>query len=199
MSHARKKVGLLDYGVGNIESLKHVLEKLNCQVTIGQTEESLYGMDTIILPGVGSFTYAMDNLQSSGMDRFIKKLFSKNEVTVIGICLGMQILFETSEEGACDGLGILEGTVHRFRQNECHVGWNVVHTSQESVVENHSAYYFNHSYYVRCSSELSLASTSHQHNFPAAVRNQKFYGFQFHPEKSQNAGEHLLKTIIGDC
>jgi len=192
-----KTVGILDYGVGNIASLKGALEGLGYKVLIGATETSLSKVTTIFLPGVGSFPFAMDNLRQLGMDKFLRIRFEAQDVEVIGICLGMQLFFEHSEEGDCEGLGLIEGKVKRFAGRECHVGWNIVRPSENSILSKNSGYYFNHSYYVECSSKVTLASSNYQTEFPVLVKENRFHGIQFHPEKSQNTGAQLLKTLIG--
>lgn len=193
----RTKVGILDYGVGNIASLSGVLSKLGYQVSIGNTEDSLIGMKAIFLPGVGSFDFAMRNLRELKMDKFLKNRFKAQDVNVIGICLGMQILFDYSEEGDCEGLGFIKGKVKRFSEKECHVGWNIASASSDFLISGQSGYYFNHSYYVDCSADVTLATSIYQKEFPVMVNKNKFYGVQFHPEKSQKTGEKLIKILVG--
>lgn len=191
------KVGILDYGVGNIASLKGVLQKLNFQVFVGNTEKSLSDVQAIFLPGVGSFDFAMRNLRNLKMDKFLRNRFNAQDVNVIGICLGMQILFDHSEEGDCAGLGLINGKVKRFSNKECHVGWNIVSASNDYLISGESGYFFNHSYYVDCNKDFTLATSKYQLDFPVIVNKNKFYGVQFHPEKSQNTGEKLIKTLVG--
>jgi glutamine amidotransferase len=196
MMKVRKKIGILDYGVGNIASLKGALERLNYNVVIGKNESSFSKVDVIFLPGVGCFSYAMENIKSMGMDKFLKKRFENQDVRVIGICLGMQILFEHSEEGNSEGLGLIEGTVKRFYKGECHVGWNLVEPTKSSIYSDVSAFYFNHSYYVKCTDDVIQAVSHYQVDFPVMVRSNEFYGIQFHPEKSQIIGGTFIKHIV---
>lgn len=191
------KVGILDYGVGNIASLRGVLQKLNFQVFVGKTEKSLSDVQAIFLPGVGSFDFAMRNLRNLKMDKFLRNRFDAQDVNVIGICLGMQILFDHSEEGDCAGLGLINGKVKRFSNKECHVGWNIASASNDYLISGESGYFFNHSYYVDCNKDFVLATSKYQLDFPVIVNKNKFYGVQFHPEKSQNTGEKLIKTLVG--
>ena len=190
------RVGILDYGVGNIASLKGVLQKLGFQVFIGNTEQSLSKVEAIFLPGVGCFSYAMRNLRHLQMDKFLRDRFNAQDINVIGICLGMQILFDHSEEGDCAGLGIINGRVKRFEGEECHVGWNIATASNDDLVSGESGYYFNHSYYVDCAADVTVATSHHQFDFPVMVKKNKFYGVQFHPEKSQNNGLQLINTLV---
>ena len=191
----RTKVGILDYGVGNIASLSGVLSKLGYQVLVGNNEDSLTGVKAIFLPGVGSFDFAMRNLRELKMDIFLKNRFKASDVNVIGICLGMQILFDHSEEGDCSGLGLIKGKVKRFSEKECHVGWNIASASSDFLISGQSGYYFNHSYYVECNTDVTLATSKYQKEFPVIVNKNKFYGVQFHPEKSHENGIQLLKNF----
>lgn len=190
------KVGILDYGVGNIASLGGVLQKLGFHVAVGNTEESFRGVEAIFLPGVGCFPYAIRNLRRLKMDEFLRNRFAAQDVNVIGICLGMQILFEYSEEGDCAGLGIIKGQVKRFELNECHVGWNIAAASNDHFLSGEAGYYFNHSYYVDCATDVTVATAHYQFDFPVMVRKSRFYGVQFHPEKSQDSGLELINTLV---
>jgi len=196
MTSKLKKVGILDYGVGNIASLAGALNKLGFQVVIGKTESSLSKIDALFLPGVGCFSYAMDNLRGSKMDKFLRARFDAKDLNVLGICLGMQILFEHSDEGNCEGLGFLNGQVRRFDDNECHVGWNIINSQPQGIISQKSAYYFNHSYYVDCGEEDTLATSRLQKDFAVVVKKNRFYGVQFHPEKSQNIGAELINKFV---
>jgi imidazole glycerol-phosphate synthase subunit HisH len=193
----KEKVGILDYGVGNIASLTGVLKKIGYQVCVGNTKESLSGVKAIFLPGVGSFDFAMRNLKHLKMDKFLRNRFNAQDVNVIGICLGMQIFFDHSEEGDCEGLGLIKGKVKRFSDKECHVGWNIAKASNDHFISAESGYYFNHSYYVDCNKDEILATSKYQLDFPVIVNKNKFYGVQFHPEKSQDTGEKLIKILVG--
>ncbi|MFT5211437.1 MAG: glutamine amidotransferase [Flavobacterium sp.] len=196
MKLLRKNVGILDYGVGNIASLSGALKKLGFQVTIGRNESAFGKVETLFLPGVGGFSYAMENLRKLKMDKFLKDRFDAQDLSVVGICLGMQILFDYSEEGDCEGLGLLRGQVKRFSDKECHVGWNIVNADSGSLVSQKSGFYFNHSYHVDCSKDLTIATSIYQKEFPVIVNKNRFYGVQFHPEKSQNIGAKLINTLV---
>ena len=193
----RKLLGILDYGVGNVASLKAVLQKLGFRVVVGSSEQSLSKVDALFLPGVGSFDFAMKNLRSSKMDIFLSNRFAAQDLNVIGICLGMQILFERSEEGDFAGLGLFTGSVKRFLDRECHVGWNLANPSSDFFGIGRAAFYFNHSYYVDCDPDVIVASSNYQHTFPVVVSKNSFFGVQFHPEKSQDSGLHLLHALVG--
>lgn len=194
----RKKVCILDYGVGNITSLKNSLERMGYFVSVSDKAKDLEIEEVIFLPGVGSFPYAMDNLKELELDKFLLGCFGKKNKKIIGICLGMQILFDFSEEGNREGLKIIPGKVKKFKNNECHVGWNIVTPKNNKYLQQKAGFYFNHSFYVECLPKYIQGISKYQNNFATMVKSKNFYGFQFHPEKSQNAGIHILKNIIGD-
>lgn len=191
-------VGILDYGVGNIFSLQQTLLGLGYAVIIGRTERQLQKASTVFLPGVGAFHYAMKNLKKSGMDCFLKKEYASNSRRYIGICLGMQLLFDSSEEGMAKGLGIIPGKIKVIPKNICHIGWSIVDTPfVESVRPAEKAFYFNHTYYAECSSKYIQGSCNlGNKNIPSIIHSREFFGFQFHPEKSQSVGKKLLQEFI---
>lgn len=191
-----KKVGILDYGVGNVASLGGALKMLGFHVSIGKTEAAFSKVDALFLPGVGCYPYAMENLRQMNMDQFLNNRFGAKDLNVIGICLGMQIFFDYSEEGNCEGLGLINGQVKRFAAKECHVGWNIVEPKSEKIISDKSAYYFNHSYYVETSEKCVLGTSNYQHTFPVIVKKNRFYGVQFHPEKSQSIGAELINKLV---
>lgn len=194
----RKKVCILDYGVGNITSLKSSLERMGYLVSVCNKRKELELEEVIFLPGVGSFPFAMDNLKKLQLDKFLISCFGKSNKKIIGICLGMQIFFDFSEEGNRNGLKIIPGKVKKFKNSECHVGWNIVTPKNNKSLKQKAGFYFNHSFYVDCSLKYVQGTSKYQSNFATIVNSQNFYGLQFHPEKSQNAGVHILKNIIGD-
>lgn len=196
-THKPKTVGILDYQVGNLASLKGALEKIGYRVIVGRKEADFIDVDAVFLPGVGSFPYAMDNLRSLKMDKFIQNRFYAGDLPFIGICLGMQILFEFSEEGEREGLGLMQGRVRRFEHDECHVGWNLVNSIETASLETRSAFYFNHSYRVECLPDITVATANYQGEFAVITASRKFTGVQFHPEKSQKIGASFLQSIIG--
>jgi glutamine amidotransferase len=136
---------------------------------------------------------AMDGIASRGLSNFIFDTFYEQKTALVGICLGMQIFFDHSEEGDVGGLGLLPGRVVEFKNSECHVGWNNVEWTEERT---RNTFYFNHSYYVECDEEFVDAVAYSDQLVPAVVSNRNFVGVQFHPEKSQMAGLNLLKNLI---
>ncbi|WP_223701347.1 imidazole glycerol phosphate synthase subunit HisH [Sutcliffiella deserti] len=201
-------IGIIDYGMGNLYSVSKALERMGVGYTISNSREVLAQADGLILPGVGSFRDAMAILQETGLDAFIKEEV-KSGKPLLGICLGMQLLYENSEEnGQTEGLGLLEGKVVRFRGTTAdeesykvpHMGWNKLRFTKDSpllkgLVEDYV--YFVHSYYVSSFSEKELlASSLYDVIVPAVVGKENVFGTQFHPEKSSAAGLAILKNFV---
>lgn len=193
------RVGIIDYGVGNVSSVLNAVRLAGHRAVVGAKAADFTGVSAMILPGVGSFPYAMAAMRAGGLDRFLRACYEQQEVKIIGICLGMQVMFEHSEEGNEEGLGILPGRVRALAGGRCHVGWNTVgRPSWEGSSNAEEAYYFNHSFYVDCAPELVQQTSNYLLELPAIVRSQQFSGTQFHPEKSQSAGAALLKELLND-
>ena len=191
-------VGILDYGVGNIFSLQQTLLSLGYIVIIGRSERELKKASTIFLPGVGAFHFAMENLKKSGMNSFLEQEYLSSSRRFIGICLGMQLFFDFSEEGMVEGLGIIPGKIKVIPKNFCHVGWSVVRSPfVASVKAKEKAFYFNHTYYAKCSAKYIEGSCNFgDTHIPSIVKSKEFIGVQFHPEKSQSLGKKLLQELI---
>jgi glutamine amidotransferase len=190
-------VGILNYGVGNIRSLANVLRKLNFSIMLVETEDCMKECHVLILPGVGAASYAMSKLRQSGLDECIKQRYEAGKVCLIGICLGMQLFFDHSEEGDVSCLGLLPGSVIALPNGNCHVGWNSVYPENNwGCLRKTEAFYFNHSYFFSSHSQCVTAKTKEQVYIPAIVQKESLVGFQFHPEKSQRAGKRLLEETI---
>lgn len=202
-------IGIIDYGMGNLYSVSKALERMDVPYVISSEQEVLAKADSLILPGVGSFRDAMAILKETKLDAFIKEEVNRGK-SLLGICLGMQLLYGESEEnGLTEGLGLLEGRVVRFpgvtpdgeRYKVPHMGWNKLDFHQESpLLEglDDDFVYFVHSYYVTgfASDEL-LASSSYDVQVPAVVGRGNVFGTQFHPEKSSDAGIAILNNFVG--
>lgn len=189
----------MDYGVGNLYSLKCSLSKVGFKVLIGATKAQITAADAIVLPGVGDFSTASENL--TAIRRTIIEQ-ARDGKPVLGICLGMQLLFETSEEGSGEGLKLLEGEIVRLPNivKIPHMGWNTVKIIRESkLLEgllDTEYYYFAHSYYPKPADKTVIsAETEYGVVFPSIVERDNVYGTQFHPEKSGNKGIKLLKNF----
>jgi len=199
-------ITIVDYGLGNIKAFKHIFNQLNLDCVVARDAERLRNATKIILPGVGSFDFAMSSLNNSGMRGVLDELVMNKEVPLLGICVGMQMLAHSSEEGGLDGLGYMDGTVKKFSKEQVsenplpHMGWNKVeHHGANELFRNISAaerFYFLHSYYFDCNKDIQIvASASYGVNFTCGVKNHNVYGVQFHPEKSHDAGINLLKNF----
>lgn len=190
-------IAIVDYGIGNIKSLMSLLE--DDEVILTDAAETLIQADVMILPGVGAFGYAMNALRERGLDTVVKA-FAKTGKPLIGICLGMQLLYESSDEyGYNEGLGLLKGQIKSLPDDfvKPHMGWNKIAVigSARSKLENYM--YFVHSYYAVAIDESTLvATTQYGTSIPAIVQSGNLIGFQGHPEKSGAFGAELLKQAI---
>lgn len=196
----RPRVAVLKYGVGNVYSVKAGLERAGASASVVTTLEGLRGVDGVVLPGVGSYAAAARAL-SGERERLLR--LAHSGVPVLGICLGMQLLFEASEEGGAGGLGVLPGTVRRLRAGKLpHIGWSRVRPVRRSAllrgVEPGTYFYFAHSYAVLDTGRpwVTALASYHGSAFAAAVEMHPFYGTQFHPEKSGEAGLAVLRNFV---
>lgn len=201
-------IAIVDYGLGNITAFVNVYKRLNIPLAVAKTAADLASASKVILPGVGAFDHAMELLQASGMRETLDDLVLNRKVPVIGICVGMQILARSSEEGNLAGLGWIDAKVRWFRSTARsdslpvpHMGWNDVIPNERGAalfrgLENDSRFYFLHSYYMQCEREEGvIATTGYGIDFACAVRSDNVYGVQFHPEKSHHWGQNLLKNF----
>ena len=198
-------IGIIDYGAGNLKSVEKALLKLGAQPVITRDRETLLAADHIILPGVGAFGDAMENLRKYDLDQVIYEAVEK-EIPFLGICLGLQLLFSGSEESpGVAGLGILEGEILRIPEAEGlkipHMGWNSLHLEHDgglfhNIPEN-TYVYFVHSYYLKASDpEIVKASTFYSTQIHASVEKGNVFACQFHPEKSSDLGLKILDNFI---
>jgi glutamine amidotransferase len=200
-------IGIVDYGLGNIKAFANIYHAANIKFVIARAPQDLQGVTRVILPGVGAFDQAMERLESSGMREVLDEMVLGRGVPVVGVCVGLQILMRSSEEGTRPGLGWIEGDVVRFQRPPenprlCipHMGWNSVTPVPGSPLfqglDATAHFYFLHSYYVRCQNAADeLASTDYAGRFSCAVRRGNIHGVQFHPEKSHHSGIQLLKNF----
>ena len=198
-------VTLVDYGLGNIHAFANIYKRLNITARIASDAADLARAEKIILPGVGSFDWAMSCLDDSGMRGCLDDLVLEQGRPVLGVCVGMQMMASRSDEGERAGLGWFDAEARRFGKHDTnqkiqlpHMGWNDVDPVEDGLFEGIEAprFYFLHSYYFAPHSEASVLATSDYHGrFASAVRNGNIYGVQFHPEKSHHWGVQLLKNF----
>lgn len=200
-------ITLIDYGVGNIYAFQNVYKRLNIPTKIAKKKEDLANAKKLILPGVGSFDYAMTQLNASGMREKLDELVLEKKVPVIGICVGMQIMGNRSDEGKLEGLKWINSEILKFDENLIqqrtklpHMGWNDVDPINSHPLfiglEKDAIFYFLHSFYFKCKNETeSIAVSNYGISFSSAVNRENIYGIQFHPEKSHQHGEKLLHNF----
>jgi len=191
-------IGIVNYGAGNIFSLTSALDRLGLAYGMVNAEADLNKYSHIIIPGVGHAGTAMEKLKQTGLVEPIKML----KKPVLGICVGMQLLTEHSEEGNAEMMGIVPVKTRLFDKSLGikipHMGWNNIGHQNNSLfegVENLSQFYFVHSYFIEYNPNFDIATAEYGLPFSAGVQRDNFYGVQFHPEKSGNAGERLLKNF----
>lgn len=198
----KKIVGIIDYGAGNLTSIKKAIESIGLKSHVSSDSDDLKDSDILLLPGVGAFPYAMTALKKSGLDEFILYQ-SKRGVPIIGICLGMQLLAQSSTEiEYTKGLELIPGEVLPLKEGAWHIGWNdIVINSGDNFLQEyaHSNFYFNHSYYLK-SEDLNVLGYAelcdHGILLPAIIKKNNIIGVQFHPEKSQSVGLDFLRFIV---
>ena len=200
-------ITIVDYGVGNIRAFTNIYKQLNIPIKIAKNVADLVNVSKIILPGVGAFDYAMETLEQSGMRGRLVELVEQEKIPVIGICVGMQMMALSSDEGKLPGLGWIDGSVKKFdvlkikqKTQLPHMGWNDVNPIKTNTLfnglEKDSRFYFLHSYYFQCNnSEDNIAVANYGDQFTCAINKENVYGVQFHPEKSHEYGIQLLKNF----
>src|SRR5215217_2886312 len=186
------KIVIINYGAGNIQSIMFAIERLGFKAVLSNDPQEIQAADKVIFPGVGEASYAMKKLKESGLDSLIPSL----KQPVLGICLGMQLLCNSSEEGNTDGLGIFDVAVKKFRADQKipQMGWNTIYNLKSSLFEGISEkeyVYLVHSFYAE-KIENTIATTHYGLEYASALQKDNFFGVQFHPEKSGKTGEKIL-------
>ncbi|MBV6510876.1 MAG: Imidazole glycerol phosphate synthase subunit HisH [Ignavibacteriaceae bacterium] len=201
------RIAIVDYGMGNLRSVTKKLSKIGFDSLITSKPEDIELSDKLILPGVGHFEKGMQNLKSQGLIEPIRKFALEDKKPILGICLGMQMLTDFSEEGETEGLGFIKAKTKKFnfpdkKLKVPHMGWNSItsknsHPILNGISEN-EMFYFVHSYYVKCDLGLNeIAQTTYGLEFSSIIADKNIIGVQFHPEKSHEWGEHLIKNFCG--
>jgi glutamine amidotransferase len=208
MPVAMRNVAIIDYGVGNLDSVRRAVEECGGRPMLVDRAEGLRRADRIILPGVGAFASGMANLQERGLDAALREEVLGNGVLFLGLCLGMQLLATSGWEGGTEtkGLQWIEGEVRRLTPADPsvripHVGWNEVHFVRPSAlfreVPEGRDFYFVHSYHLICANPRDIvAETPYGSSFVSAVAKNNVYGVQFHPEKSQRVGFRVMRNFV---
>lgn len=197
---------IVNYGVGNIKAFTNIFKILDIPHLIACSKEELKNVTKIILPGVGAFDYAMRRLEESGMRATLDHLVLEQKIPVLGVCVGLQILGLTSEEGSLNGLGWIKGHVKKFKFDEKyknlplpHMGWNslVLHkdTPLTQNLPPNPRFYYLHSYYMECNEADCVAKTEYGITFPSIINVQNIYGIQPHPEKSHENGIKIIQNF----
>lgn len=201
------QIVIIDYGMGNLHSVQKKIKRLGIDPIVSSNPDHIKNADKIILPGVGHFKKAMDNLHHINVIDALNEAVLIKQKPILGICLGMQLMAKQSEEGNARGLGWFDAGVHRFNvKNKLkhkipHTGWNTVSIIKESRlmkgISENSEFYFVHSYHLKTEEAIDiLNSTDYEYTFPSAIEKNNIFGVQYHPEKSHDIGQKLLKNFI---
>lgn len=199
-------IGIIDYGAGNLQSVVNAFKFVGFDAKLIRNCDEVLKLDKVVLPGVGAFASAMDKLKERNLDEAAKE-FIESGKPFLGICLGMQLLFENSDEfGLSNGLGVIEGRVEKFDEKRMnkdlkipHMGWNGVNFTKNTPINanlsKNEYLYFVHSYHVVCDEKFALGISEYGYKFVSAVCKDNIYGFQPHPEKSHSAGLKILENF----
>ncbi len=204
-------IGIVDYNMGNLASVINAFAKVGADAKLESDPSKLDEYDKLILPGVGAFGDAMEHLQKNDMDKAVKK-FAASGKPLLGICLGMQLLFDSSEEFAkdsngTDGLGLIPGKIVAFDENKFdqqlkvpHMGWNELFVQNETSLfdglDKDFYLYFVHSFHAVCDDKYAIGKTHYGYKFVSAVKNNNIYGIQPHPEKSHENGLKIIENFV---
>lgn len=191
-------IAIIDYKMGNLRSVENALRRLGAEFEVTADADKIIRADRVLLPGVGNAAEAMHNLRQAGLPEVIKSL----RRPVLGICVGMQVMCRHSDEGDAECMGIFDARVKRFKPTPTekvpHVGWNQIGNLEKKLftdIKSGSFVYFVHSYYAELCPD-TIATTRHGLLFSSALKYENFYGTQFHPEKSGDTGEQIIKNFL---
>lgn len=200
---------IIDYDIGNTGSILNIIRRVGGDAIVSRDEQDISTAAALILPGVGSFDNGVEKLRASGMLPLIEKCVFEYKIPFLGVCLGMQLIFDSSEEGTSPGLGWISGRVKRFDFSKTdkinlkipHMGWCIVTPKQDLPLFNglgaDARFYFVHSYHVVCSDKHdAMAYAKYGYRFACVVQKENIYGVQFHPEKSHKFGMTLFKNFV---
>lgn len=195
---------IIDYGTGNLGSIHNMIKKVGYKSIISSDIETIKKADKLILPGVGSFDNGMKNLKEYELIEVLRQKVLLEKTPILGICLGMQLMTNSSEEGQASGLGWIDAQAKKFVSDKLkipHMGWNILHHQKLSKLfdelDSEKRFYFVHSYCVSCNDEEDvLTNTTYGHDFVSSYEKDNIIGVQFHPEKSHKFGMNLIKNFV---
>lgn len=203
-----QNIAIIDYGMGNLRSVEKIFKAQNCEVKITSNPNEISEADKLVLPGVGHFSNGMKNLRERGLIDVLNKKVIEEKAPILGICLGMQLFTNFSEEGDIEGLGWIDAKTKKFEFDfresflkTPHVGWNSLRVKKEhDLVDNiwdDDQFYFVHSYFVECANEEDiLTQTQYGQVFSSAIQKDNIIGVQFHPEKSHDCGATMIGNFV---
>ena len=202
-----RAVAIVDYGMGNLHSVLKKFRRIGAATAVVSSPAEIFAAGRLVLPGVGHFGQAMRNLETSGLKAALEEAVLGRGVPILGICLGMQLLAKRSEEGDSIGLGWLDADAVRFKVSDTlrykvpQMGWNSVSITKDSELTrglpSEPEFYFAHSYHLVCRDPSDvLGETAYSYLFPSAVQRKNIFGVQFHPEKSHDTGEAMLRNFV---
>jgi len=197
-------ITIIDYGLGNLGSISNMIKKIGYKSVVSSDIEDIKRAKKLVLPGVGSFDKGMSLLKEKKFIEVLNQKVLKEKTPILGICLGMQLMTKSSQEGKLDGLGWIDAQTIKFKSDSLkipHMGWNIVKPKKESKLfnelNNEKRYYFVHSYYVDVNqNEDILTTTPYGHEFVSTFEKENIIGVQFHPEKSHRFGMELFKNFL---
>lgn len=199
-------IAIINYGMGNCGSVLKMLSLYTKHVAIVENPALLKNVQKIVLPGVGAFDKAMQSLKDKGFEKVLDDLVLNKKIPILGICLGMQIMSNASEEGKKEGLGWIPGSFKKFKTQENsslkipHMGWNTVALDKSCPlfknIDTSARFYFAHSYFMEINPIFTVGVTSHGYPFSSAIAQNNIFGVQFHPEKSHRFGMQLINNFV---
>ena len=202
MLKSESVIGVVEYGMGNINSIVSKLLKNKINTVVIKTKQDFSSVSKIILPGVGHFGKGIQNLKELGLFDVLQYRINEEKIPIFGICLGMQLFAKHSEEGNSEGLGFIDGKVKKFNSDNDkglkipHVGWNSINKIKTDLifadVSDSQSFYFTHSYYLECNENVVISKTNYIESFVSSIRKDNIVGTQFHPEKSHFGGFQLI-------
>ena len=203
----QNKIVIIDYGMGNLRSVQKKFNKVGFEAEISNDPSVIASATKLVLPGVGHFSHGVKKLKELGIWDVLNELVLEKKTPILGICLGMQLMAKHSHEGHVEGLGWFDAEVVKFQVEDQlkykvpHMGWNNTFTKKENILysnlNNESMFYFVHSYYMECKNDEDvLATTVYEDQFVSAIQKENIYGTQFHPEKSHDDGDRMIKNFV---